>query len=198
MPGILQPGEDHVKSLAALVLLIFLFACGSTAKAQEIPALELYGGYDFVRFDINSNVEGQPPSQTYNGNGGGGQVVYNVDRWLGILADVGGYWATNSYAAGAAVPYLFGPRVNFRLGKVTPFTQALVGGVATSSGIVTAGWQNHFATTAGAGLDVRISRHISIRPVQAEYLMTRIPDGLNNRQDNFRFSTGISLLLGAR
>lgn len=27
--------------------------------------------------------------------------------------------------------------------------------------------------------------------------MTKIPDGLSNRQDSFRFSTGISLLLAA-
>ena len=31
----------------------------------------------------------------------------------------------------------------------------------------------------------------TIRPVQAEYFMTKIPDGLSNRQNNFRFSTGI-------
>jgi len=38
---------------------------------------------------------------------------------------------------------------------------------------------------------VRVSRHISVRPVEAEYVLTKIPDGLNNRQNNFRFGAGI-------
>ncbi|MFZ0738089.1 MAG: hypothetical protein WBL70_10435 [Candidatus Acidiferrales bacterium] len=94
------------------------------------------------------------------------------------------------------IPYLFGPRVNLRRGVVTPFVQVLLGGVVTSSGIERFGWQSHFAMTAGGGIDVRVSKHFSIRPVQAEYFMTRIPDGLNNRQNNFRFGAGIVFRFG--
>jgi hypothetical protein len=104
----------------------------------------------------------------------------------------------NSARQGAVVPYLFGPRFNMRRKTVTPFGQVLPGGVATSSGIEQLGWQSHFAMTAGGGIDVRLSRHFSIRPAQAEYFMTKLPDGLDNRQNNFRFSTGVSLLLGQR
>ena len=32
--------------------------------------------------------------------------------------------------------------------------------------------------------------------VQAEYFLTRIPNGLNNRQNNFRYSAGIVLRFG--
>ena len=60
----------------------------------------------------------------------------------------------------------------------------------TSSGIQTIGWQNHFAMTAGGGIDFRLTEHFSLRPLQAEYFLTKIPDGLDNRQNNFRFSTG--------
>jgi hypothetical protein len=45
--------------------------------------------------------------------------------------------------------------------------------------------------TAGGGIDLKVSRHVSVRPVQAEYFMTKIPDGLNNRQNNFRFGAGV-------
>jgi hypothetical protein len=179
--------------IAAMVLV-------PAVRAQEaLSKIELYGGYDYIRFNINSNVSGQPPSQTFNGNGGGGQLVYNVNNWLGVLGDVSGSWATNSASAGAAIPYLFGPKINFRhWAAVTPFTQILLGGVATSSGIQTSGWQNNFALAAGGGIDIKISRHFSIRPVQAEYFLTKIPDGLNNRQNNFRFSAGISFLFGRK
>jgi outer membrane immunogenic protein len=185
---------------SALVLVLLLgTAAVPQAKAQVTPAaMELYGGYDYVLFRVNANVAGQPPFQTFNANGGGGQLVYNVNNWLGVLGNLEGYWATNSRAQGAAMPYLLGPRINFRRHKVTPFAQVLLGGVVTSSGIQTSGWQNNFAMTAGGGFDIRLSEHLTIRPMQAEYFLTKIPDGANNRQNNFRYSAGISLLLGKR
>ena len=50
--------------------------------------------------------------------------------------------------------------------------------------------------TAGGGIDVKLSKHFSIRPVQAEYFLTKIPDGLDNPQNNFRFSAGIAFRFG--
>ena len=176
----------------AVVLLVAAIGAAPSLRAQDGPSrIELYGGYGFVRFNINTNVSGQAPSQTYNGNGGGGELVFNASSWFGITGDVQGYWATNT-----ANTTIHGPRINFRHGKVTPFAQVLLGGVVTSSGIQQEGWQSHFAIATGGGIDVRISRHFSIRPVQAEYFMTKIPDGLNNRQNNFRFGAGIVFRFG--
>lgn len=186
-----------MKNSLAVVLLIGAMSAAPPLRAQAEPSkIELYGGYDYVRFNISANVSGQSLFQTFNGNGGGGELTYNVNNWLGVLGDMGGYWATNATRQGAAIPYLFGPRVNFRRGKITPFVQVLLGGVVTSSGIQQIGWQSHYAMTAGGGLDVKISKHFSIRPVQAEYFMTKIPDGINNRQNNFRFGAGIVLRFG--
>ena len=191
-----------MRNLPAAALLLAVLGYASIAKAQEPPAFELYGGYDYIRFNVNANVPGIAPSATYNGNGGGGQLEYNANHWLGVVGDLGGFRATssaNGSLAGGVFTYLLGPRVNFRRGKVTPFAQALFGGVRTTDGIAkSSGPENNFAMTAGGGIDFKVSKHLSIRPVQAEYLMTKIPDGLNNRQDNFQFSAGISLLLGAR
>lgn len=107
-----------------------------------------------------------------------------------------GYWATNANRQGAAIPYLFGPRASLRRSRVTPFVQVLLGGVVTSSGIEQIGWQSHFAMTAGGGIDVKVSKHFWICPVEAEYFLTKIPDGLNNRQNNFRWGAGIAFRFG--
>jgi hypothetical protein len=190
-----------MRNLLVVALLFEAVGAAPLLGAQdELSKVELYGGYDYVRFNIHASVMGQPPSQTFNANGGGGQLIYNVNDWLGVLGDVGGYWATSltSRAAGAAIPYLFGPRLNFRRRVVTPFAQVLLGGVVTSSGIQTSGWQDHFAMTGGGGIAVKVSKQLSIRPVQAEYFMTKIPDGLNNQQNNFRFSAGVALLIGRK
>ncbi|MGD0510006.1 MAG: outer membrane beta-barrel protein [Terriglobales bacterium] len=185
----------------ALVPLLGLLAAARPMKAQEQASkLEVYGGYYYARFNINANVPGIAPSATYNGNGGGGQLEYNANRWLGVVGDLSGFYATSSGSgafAGAAFTYLLGPRVNFRRGKVTPFAQALFGGVWTTDGIAqSTGPENNFAMTAGGGIAIKVSRHVSVRPVQAEYFMTKIPDGLNNRQDNLRLGAGIVLRLG--
>ena len=187
-----------MRNLLGVVLLVAVTSAAPVLEAQGEPSkFELYGGYNYVRFNINANVAGQPPSQTFNGNGGGGDFMYGVNNWFGVLGDMGGYWATNSARQGAAMPYLFGPRVSLlHHGKVTPFIQALFGGVLTSSGIEQTGWQSHFAMTAGGGIDVKLSRHFSIRPVEAEYFLTKLPDGLNNRQNNFRFGAGIVFRFG--
>jgi opacity protein-like surface antigen len=171
------------------------------ARAQQdigrASPLELYAGYDYIRFNINASATVlQPPSEAFNANGAGGQLIYNVNNWLGVLGDVSGYWATNGVRAGAAMPYLFGPRANLRRGKITPFAQVLVGAILTSGGIQYFGWQNHFAMAVGGGLDVRVSRNVSLRPLEAEYFLTKIPDGLNNRQNNFRGGAGMVFRFG--
>ena len=114
----------ELRSSLTVVCLFVAISAAPAIRAQEDPSkIELYGSYDYVRFNINAKVSGQPPSQTFNANGGGGELEYNVNNWLGVLGDVGGYWATSSTrdgAAGAAIPYLFGPRVSFRRGVVRP------------------------------------------------------------------------------
>jgi opacity protein-like surface antigen len=140
------------------------------------------------------------PSATYNANGGGGQVEYNVNRWLGAVGDFAGYGATNSNGdlVGGAFTYLFGPRVNFRLRKVNPFAQVLLGGIATTAGLGVSGDQNNFAMTAGGGIDVRVSKYVWVRPVQAEYLRTKLPNGIDNRENNFRIGAGVVVRLVKR
>ena len=184
-----------MKKSLTVVLLFALFGIALPAKAQdETSRLEAYGGYYYARFNVNANVPGIAPSETFNGNGGGGQIEYNANRWLGVVGDLGGYGATsttNGALVGGAFTYLFGPRVNFRHGKVTPFAQTLFGGILTTDGIGRSGPENNFAMTAGGGIDFKLSKQVSVRPVQAEYFMTKLPDGLNNRQNNLRIGAGI-------
>ncbi|MGA2356205.1 MAG: outer membrane beta-barrel protein [Terriglobales bacterium] len=184
----------------ALVPLLLLMAFAQTVIAQEPPAkFEAYGGYYYVRFNVNGSAAGGSPSETFNGNGGGVQLEYNANRWLGVVGDLAGYGATattNGALVGGAVTYLVGPRVNFRHNKFTPFAQALFGGIWTTEGIGDSTSENNFAMTAGGGIDVKVSSHVSIRPIQAEYFLTKIPDNLNNRQNNLRIGAGIVVRLG--
>jgi outer membrane protein OmpA-like peptidoglycan-associated protein len=149
-------------------------------------------------------------------NGGSASMAFNINRYLGIVADVGDY--TNSeirfqgaYGAtvnvdsadGGVISYLFGPRLSFRNhSRITPFVQALFGGAHASEVILSnctlncmlLPEENTFAWTAGGGLDVRVHRHFAIRLIQAEYLMTRFQDystGTTASQNDMRLSSGI-------
>src|SRR5262249_54933479 len=56
-----------------------------------------------------------------------------------------------------------------------------------------------FAMTAGGGLDIKLSRHVAFRPIQAEYFLTRLSPigafGVTSR-NNFRYSAGVNFLIG--
>ena len=185
----------------AIGLLLGLLGVSQLTNAQESSKFELYGGFSYVHFNVNANLPGVAPSATYNAYGGGGKLEYNANHWLGGVVDLAGYGAfatSNGELIGGAFTYLLGPRVNFRHGKVTPFAQSLFGGIRTTDGIGQSGPENNFAMTAGGGIDFKVSKQVSIRPVQVEYLMTRLPNGLNNREDNLRIGAGISLHIGTR
>ncbi len=179
------------KSFWALALLAIL-AFALPARAQDAtPKAELYAGYDYVR----ANYLGT----SFNFNGGSGQFAYNANDWLGIVGDLGGYYTSYGFHAGL-FSYLFGPRINFRghglrgHGKMTPFAQVLFGGARSIDNSPL----NSFAVTAGGGVEYKISEHFAIRPVQAEYLLTKFMDGATNRQNSFRYSAGIVFRFGTR
>ena len=186
------------RSLALVLTLALSWASKAVTAQEQAAKLEAYGGYYYVRFNVNASAAGGGPAETFNGNGGGGQLEYNANNWLGVVGDLAGYGATattNGALVGGAFTYLLGPRVNFRRGRVTPFVQALFGGIYTTNGIGSSASENNFAMTAGGGIDFKVSKRVSVRPIQAEYFMTKIPNGLNDRQDNLRLGAGIVVQL---
>jgi hypothetical protein len=106
--------------------------------------------------------------------------------------------------------FLAGPRLSFRNHeRVTPFVQALFGGIRASAVTISSNCtdvgctplpaENKFAMTAGGGLDVRVHRHLAIRVIQAEYLMTKFADtntGNSASQNDMRLSAGIVFRFG--
>lgn len=174
-----------MKRWALFCGVMLLFA--GMAAAQGNPSVEIFGGYSYVRVSVSgTNV-------TANLNGGGGSVSFNPNRWLGLVGDFGGYHGGPSDLNGDVYTYLFGPKVAFRTGKITPFVHALVGGahVMAGSKLNAGGAENAFATALGGGLDWNATSYIGIRLVQAEYLLTEFTDHINGRQNNARVSAGV-------
>jgi hypothetical protein len=192
------------------------------AAADEMPRMETFLGYAYIR----ANSAGGLPA--FSTNGGGGQLAYNFNKWLGAVADVG---AVHSGDIGGApidnttLNFLFGPRVSLRYPHLRPYFQVLWGGAylaaSNEAPAIVAGAapaiigrpeeqpinarlvasQTAFALTAGGGLDIRMNKHVSFRPIAVDYYLTRFQNFRaqnDNSQNNVRYTTGFNFTLGAQ
>ena len=178
-------------------------------RGENTPAAEVFLGYSYVRFNADTtNALG-----TFNEHfdfipGGVGEISGNVNNWLGLVADFGGYALHDVGKVDAKLwTYLFGPRLYLSRGRFSPFVHVLVGGSRIKASLP-AGFvgdtaffaapfhQNAFAVAGGGGLDLNATRHFAIRLFQAEYLMTKFNDGRDNRQNNLRASAGVVFRFG--
>ena len=174
--------------VAVVALSLSVFAQDS----RDFPKAEVFGGYSY----LHSSIVGVG----FNSHGGSGSLSVNPTNWLGLVADVGGYHSSDNGLGVTTISYLFGPRFVARSSSpVTPFVQVLFGGVHSSASIGGAsGSTNAFAMSAGGGLDVKVSPQVALRVIQAEYLFTKLNDGIDNHQNNVRVSAGIVFRFGGK
>jgi hypothetical protein len=168
-----------------------------TAAATEWPKYEAYLGYDFVRFNPNSgffpsfNANGGNGQFVYNFNKCFGGVVDVGAVTKGVL---GGFPVDTT-----VLHFVAGPRITMNHeGRFVPFGQVLFGGAygTTSArisalpldtgipGIIPPGLvldpnipistrvnasNTGFAMMAGGGVDIKISKHMSFRPIGIDY-----------------------------
>ena len=107
--------------------------------------------------------------------------------------------------------YNAGPIVKFRLGRFEPFAEALGGGAHSNVyGNLSKNCSNCVFSRSpsnnawdfiiGGGLDIPISRRVTLRPAQFDYVLTRFGNNFthgNNNQNNFRYQAGLVLRFGA-
>jgi hypothetical protein len=198
--------------LTIAIGLAFLVALPLAAQ-DYTPKAELELGYSYVRFSPSI-----PQSSSRSLNGGGGAMNIVLNRYFGIKAELLGYGSQTAATvlpggtvktSGNLFTYLFGPEIKYRTKHYSPFAEVLLGGAHSStfaklyqaSGMTGAApSQNAFALATGGGLDLYVSKHIAIRPVQIDYLMTRFTNpftGTNN-QNNFRYQAGIVFVIGEK
>jgi outer membrane immunogenic protein len=189
-----------MKTLSALTLLLFALTF-SEATAQDTSRVDVAIGYNY----IHSNA---PPSGCgcFNFNGGSGSIAWRLDSNMSLLAEAAGAHAGNIDASGISptlTTYLFGPRYNLNgFHHVVPFGNLLLGVAHESSGYFpgtpASTSASVFALSTGGGIDVPVGQHFSIRPIEAEYLLTRFPNGINGRQNNIRLTSGLVFRFGHR
>lgn len=195
-------------ALAAIVLAVTVIA-----GAQEVPQVELFAGYSLFHYDqmdVNSLL-GPGVNVNQNLNGWEGSAQFNINKWLGAVADFSGNYGTPievpavpGSITGNTYNYLFGPQINVRGQKIKGFAHVLFGvnhfALNDSPALAfTGGSDNAFAMALGGGIDFKAYKTIYIRPAQFDYIMSQHDLGLNlGHQNNWRFSAGVVFGLGQK
>jgi outer membrane immunogenic protein len=170
-----------------LIVCGLLFVAAASANAQEGKGFEVSGDYQFVRFNPGNGASG------INCQGGSGSFGAYLTSRLGLIGEFGGCRVTGlpTGVSSHELDYLFGPRLYFPThGRVFPFVQALFGGEQFSAGATGVGSASTsaFAMAAGGGADITLTRHVSFRAIQVDYLYTHFGGA---SQNNLRIQSGL-------
>ena len=191
--------------------MLFSLFCAALTFGQQAPAAPATApasAKEGLQFSVGYTYQGSQP--TFGGswfglNGGRSDLLFPLTRHFGIVTELNGTHTDSIPSLGSGLTmltYMAGPRFSMSLhrgreaGRIVPFTQVLFGGVHATEGAFPSSsalksTANSFAMSAGGGLQVGLSRRISLRLIQADYLYTRLPNLLDNYQNSYRIGAGI-------
>jgi len=174
------------KMIGLFVVLAFCLASVSAqqTKPTSVDRWDAFAGYSLSRIYV-ANEAPFP----MNLNGGQGAITYNFTRHLGATAEVAGYTNDTEDVTFSTQAFLFGPtaRFGFAHGKnprVSFFAHQLFGvtrmtitsdeGETCGTGTSPTCTTHPFTMASGGGVDVKVSKHIWVRPLQLEYFNEQI------------------------
>jgi opacity protein-like surface antigen len=205
-----------------LLLIATILICAPAGLAQDYSSWEFFIGYAHERANngadrldargvaVNTNGTTRGVdfvSERVGHNGVTGEVVANVHRNVGLVANFSGTWGSHDFVDGLTgqrfdatlhrYTLLFGPRFNWRNdSRVIPFAHALFGAVRYKADFKNDDFscpdtnETAFAMAFGAGLDIRANDRIDIRPIQVDYIPVFFDE---RREDGIRISAGVKI-----
>jgi outer membrane protein OmpA-like peptidoglycan-associated protein len=206
---------------SGLVLLL-----GSSTLAQDYPKVEVPIFYSYMRFNPeNSNIIS---GFSLEGGGGGVTVNVNhffgIEAEFAGNQSLTSKTFTFPATANSPCPigctvtadanlftYNIGPILKYRSRHFEPFVETMFGGAHSNTyqnllkacqaacSTTSNPSNNAFDFIIGGGIDIPVGRHIAIRPVQFDYVLTRFGNGFtkgNQNQSNFRYNGGIVFRFG--
>jgi len=176
-----HPGRG-LTMLLAMVAVLCMFATRAAAQDRPAPKWELYGGYSF--FYPGADVHGQLPGALLllssrleaNPRGAGASVTYDFNRWLGLTLDTSAHWGSgeigvaNRIDDAAFYNLSLGPKITFRSKHFSPFLEVLVGDNRLTPDAFHR--IDKLGFMFGGGLDINLSRHVALRLIRADYVMS--------------------------
>jgi len=169
--------------LTAMIAALCMFAAPATAQDQPAPKWELYGGYSY--FYPHSDIHGQLPGAALpfpgtnlesNPRGVGVSATYDFNNWFGLTLDTSTHWGSGEATFArriddAAFSNLsFGPKFTMRRNHIAPFFEVLVG----DHRLMPDAFHDidKLGLMIGGGLDINLSRHVALRLIRADFVMS--------------------------
>jgi outer membrane protein OmpA-like peptidoglycan-associated protein len=196
--------------LPAVIAVLFMFAGLAAAQDQPAPKWELFGGYTV--WNPGADVHGQLPGALlplssrleWNPRGVGASATYNLNRWVGFTLDTSTNWGSGEKTLARRIDdaafanISFGPKVTFRTQHFSPFLELLIGDHRLTPDAFHD--IDKLGLMFGGGLDLNLSRHVAIRLIRADYVMSNYryaPTNVPSTQlYGVRLQTGLVLNLG--
>ena len=178
--------------LASFFVITLLPVSSAAQDNTNYPKAEFFGGYSWLNPGGRMSTFGKLPGISKGWDASG---TYNVKKWLGLTADIGGHYSDPANVT----TFLFGPQFKFRSEQFTPFLETLVGvaHIGPKSGFMD---KNSPAFAGGGGFDFKITNHVMWRILQADYLYTtykdKTLDTTTSRWDGARVQGGLVFTLG--
>jgi len=162
-------------------LSLFLFIVASLpSAAQDVPRIEVFGGYSYLRFDSRSfGFAGSSNLNGYNL-----APAFNVFHGFGVVGELSGQYGSHLNLRDVAV----GPQILYPRNNLIFFAHVMYGDARTHVSVGNGPGDTARVIVAGAGADLHYSSRLSIRVVQVDYLRTSLFHGTQN---NVRISTGL-------
>ena len=193
-----------------LSLLLLNAAFGSLAIAQEYPEGDIFFGFSVLRASSAKTILANTSI------GGVGTLAININDHIAVEGEFGGYHnglVDDFHDDTNSVTYLFGPRISYgRSKRIGPYFHTLIGGIHTGTSVLkqpaptqlptgssprSTMTQDGLTIAIGGGVDIRLGKMVSFRPVQFDYVLTRLGDigaaGLSasKNQSNLRYTLGL-------
>jgi hypothetical protein len=162
---------------------------------RQFPLIELFGGYSFARLNSGAGT-------FTNYNGGMGAFGLNAKPWLQFVGDS----SYNMIQSNGTKIVLYGNHYGARVywqrrnrWSARPFVEGLLGGTRLDTTVSGTGGYSAssrvFSFKVGGGVDIRPSRFLELRLVDADYYRTSFTGGPTPYQSNYWISTGVVLRL---
>lgn len=195
-------------AVLALVLGTAAFAASSAAQREHsfegVPRAQIALDYSYMRANAAPGDCG-----CFSLNGGSTEVSVRAYRNFSAVFDLTGEHAETTSIPGQSLSlllYTAGPRFSYPLHRgggtrIVPFAQGMVGAVHGFDGQfpnkseTLSRSATNLAVLVGGGLDVSLSHRFSIRVVQVDYGLNRLPNNANNSENLLRVSAGVVLRL---
>jgi outer membrane immunogenic protein len=134
-------------------------------------------------------------------NGGSSEELFHVWRNIAAVAEVSGNRAAQvplSQQGISLITYMGGPRHSVRATRrLTAYGQFLIGGVHGFDTYIPrddaqpTGAANSMAYAPGGGFELGVNGWLSFRVIEAQYLITHLPNDINADQHSVRINSGV-------